>query len=157
MCDLQLLKLSAVPLTLADHLSHLVIMFLLLVQSLGLLPLLLQPGELRTKEREVSERRTHTHTHAGKERCLRQALHLLDLLAVLRRVPGGVDLQALLEHDHACFALAALDLGESVLLLLLSSFEELNHALVIALHLFLFLNTHTHTPSTHGSEHTTTC
>ncbi len=66
-------------------------------------------------------------------------LYLLGLLAVFCRVPAGVDPQALLEHGHACLGLAALDLGQSVLLLLLSGLEQLDHTLVIALHLLLLL------------------
>lgn len=81
----------------------------------------------------VSERRTHTVRAAG------DLLYLLGLLAVFCGASAGVDPQALLEHGHACFGLAALDLGQPVLLLLLSGLEQLDHTLVVALHLLLLL------------------
>lgn len=45
---LKLLQLSDVAFTLTDHLSHLVLMFLLLVLPLCLLPLVLLYGKLKT-------------------------------------------------------------------------------------------------------------
>lgn len=67
---LQLLQFSGVSLTLAGLRFHLVLVFLLLVQSLGLLPALLLPGELTTRETQremrVSERRTG-HIQAIRE------------------------------------------------------------------------------------------
>lgn len=134
---LQLLQLSGVSLTLAGLRFHLVLVFLLLVQSLGLLPALLLPGELTTRETQremrVSERRT------GHIQAIRVTLYLLGLLSVFCGASAGVDPQALLEHGHACLGLAALDLGQPVLLLLLSGLEELDHTLVIAQHLLLLL------------------
>lgn len=47
LAHLQLLQLPDVALALADHLSHLVLVFLLLMQSLRLLPLLLLLGKLK--------------------------------------------------------------------------------------------------------------
>ncbi len=65
--------------------------------------------------------------------------YLFDLLSVLRGASCGVDAEALLKHGHAGLGLAALDLGHSVLLLLLPTFQNLDHSLIVALHLFLLL------------------
>lgn len=64
---------------------------------------------------------------------------MFDFLFVFRGVSRRVDAQALFEHVHAGLGLTALDLRQPVLFLLLPSFQNLNHSLVVALHLFLFL------------------
>lgn len=76
-------------------------------------------------------------------RCVAQEVadprYLFDLLSVLGGAARGVDAKALLEHGHPGLGLAALDLGQPVLLLLLPGFQVLDHPLVVALHLFLLL------------------
>lgn len=69
-------------------------------------------------------------------------VYLFDLLPALGRAASGVDAEALLKHGHAGLGLAALDLWQSVLLLLLPGFNDLNHPLVVALHLLLLLKPH---------------
>lgn len=53
---LQLLQLAHVALALGHHVPHLVLVFLLLLQPLGLLPLLLLLGELQREEGTVAAR-----------------------------------------------------------------------------------------------------
>lgn len=65
--------------------------------------------------------------------------HLFDLLSVLGGAARRVDAETLLEHGHAGLGLTSLDLWQTVLLLLLTSFQDLNHSLIVALHMFLLL------------------
>jgi len=107
-----------------------------LVEPLGLLPPLLLQGELRGR-RSAGLRNTHA-TVAPEALARPRSPHLLDLVAVLRAA-AAVDAEALLEHGHAGLGLAALDLGQPALLLLLLGLQDLDHPLVVALHLLLLL------------------
>lgn len=53
--DLKLLQLPYVALTLADHLSHLVLVFVLLMQPLGLLPLVLLLRKLKEGQKKLTD------------------------------------------------------------------------------------------------------
>ncbi|MEQ2157771.1 hypothetical protein GOODEAATRI_005244 [Goodea atripinnis] len=57
----------------------------------------------------------------------------------LKSTACRIDAEALLEHGHAGLRLIALVLRQTAFLLLLSILKELDHSLVVALHLFLFL------------------
>lgn len=134
MSDLELLQVPDVTLTLAHQLPHLVLVLVLLVEPLSLLPLVLLLRELtKTKTLSGNLRRREERVGPG---------YLFDLLPVLGRAASGVDSEALLEHSHAGLGLATLDLWQSVLLLLLPGFNNLNHPVIVALHLLLLLNPH---------------
>lgn len=68
--------------------------------------------------------------------------HLFDPFLVLGGAARRVDAEALLEHGHAGLGFTTLDLRQPVLLQLLPSFQNLNHSLIVALHLFLLLSWH---------------
>lgn len=53
--DLKLLQLPDVALTLADHLPHLVLVFVLLMQPLGLLPLVLLLRKLKDGQKTLTD------------------------------------------------------------------------------------------------------
>lgn len=71
---------------------------------------------------------------------LKAAAHLFDLLPLLLGADDGSgDAEALLEHGHAGFGFAALDLGQSGFLLRLLVLHLLDQTLVVALHLLHLL------------------
>lgn len=148
--DLQLLQLPDVGVTLQLQVSHLVLVFLVLMQTLVLLPPLLLSCELRAEEGLLLFRL-----------CIltppNPPPHLLDPLPLLLGGDaGGGDAEALLEHGHARLGLAALDLGQPRSLLRLLVLQLLNESLVVALHLLHLLNTHTAattTPSPTQTQH----
>lgn len=70
---------------------------------------------------------------------VQSASHLFDLLPVFGGAACGVDADALLEHGHAGLRLAALDLRQPALLLLVPRPQVLDHSLVVALHVFQLL------------------
>lgn len=93
---------------------------------------------------ERTERQRHRQATWSKKKCMQVQfqVYLFDLLPVLWRAASGVYAEALLKHGHAGLGLATLDLWHSVLLLLLPDFNNLNHPLVVALHLLLLLKPH---------------
>lgn len=67
------------------------------------------------------------------------APHLFDPLPLFAGADCGVDADALLKDGQTGLRLAALDLGQPALLLLLPGLQILDHPLVVALHVFQLL------------------
>lgn len=76
---------------------------------------------------------------AGKEESVGGASHLFDPVPLFAGAEGRVDADALLKDGQAGLGLAALDLGQPALLLLLPRLHDLDHPLVVALHVFQLL------------------
>lgn len=109
------------------------------MEPLGLLPLVLLLRKLKEGQKKLTDTTVGWLAGGVSFRPVANPRYLFDLLSVLGGAARGVDAKALLEHGHPGLGLAALDLRQPVLLLLLPGFQVLDHPLVVALHLFLLL------------------
>lgn len=132
---LELLQLPDIAFTLADQLSHLVLMLLLLMLPLCLLSLLLLQWKLKEDKLTVSQKSREIR-EGGRHLSVS---HLFDPLPLFAGADCWVDADALLKDGQTGLCLAALDLRQPVLLLLLPRFQILDHPLVVALHVFQLL------------------
>ncbi len=139
--DLHLLKFSDVGVALQLQVSHLVLMFLMLMESFILLSLVLLSSKLLEIKQKTPSGLNTSLIPLILTKLPDRGSDLFDLLSVLLWCSCASDPQALFKHRHTRLGFTALDLGQPSSFLCLPVLHLLYQPLVITLHLLHLLMT----------------